>query len=71
MRSVQGRGLPGCSSHRNGTEAVVVWSGGVEVPEGEEVWWGGSMEKSGSLGVEYRSGSVSDSEDIVCVSFSL
>lgn len=46
-RAVQGRGLPGSSSHRNGTEAVV-WSGGVWVPEGSGSCM--AMEKSGNLG---------------------
>ena len=32
VRAVHGLGLPGSSSHLNGTEAVVVWSGGVSIP---------------------------------------
>lgn len=61
--SVQGRGLPGCSSHLKGTEAKV-WSGGVEVPDG---WSGECMAmvgagrgKNGKLSVE-KHGSVSSS----------
>lgn len=44
MRSVQGRGLPGSSSHRKGTEAEV-WSGGVNIPDGSGRR-GTAMEKS-------------------------
>ncbi|KAI3719549.1 hypothetical protein L6452_20451 [Arctium lappa] len=55
MRSVHGRGLPGCSSHRKGTEAEV-WRGGVKVPDGS--WRCGGMEKSGSLGMESASDSI-------------
>lgn len=47
---VQGLGLPGSSSHLNGTEAEV-WSGeGTTIPGGS-----GGIEKSGSLGVELGS----------------
>nr|GLL35583.1 hypothetical protein Itr_chr09CG12540 [Ipomoea trifida] len=49
MRSVQGRGFPGCSSQRKGTETAV-WSGGVSIPGCSGDCMGG-IEKSGSVGV--------------------
>lgn len=58
MRAVQGRGLPGSSSQRNGTETEV-WSGGVSIPEGLGDSLGGT-EDSESLGVEIASVSASD-----------
>jgi len=48
-RAVQGLGLPGSSSQRNGTKAKL-WSGGVSMPEGSIECISGT-EKSGSLGV--------------------
>jgi hypothetical protein len=49
-RAVQGLGLPGSSSQRNGTEAEL-WSGGVSMPEGSVDCISGT-EKSGSFGVK-------------------
>ena len=50
---VQGLGLPGSSSHLNGTEAEV-WSG-----DGTTILGGsGRIEKSGSLGVQLGSDSI-------------
>lgn len=58
IRAVQGLGLPGSSSHRNGTEAEE-WSGGVSIPGRSGEFMGG-IENSGSFGVELNSGSASD-----------
>lgn len=52
MRAVQALGLPGCSSHPNGTETGV-WSGGVSISEegsGDSINCG--TENNGSLAVE-------------------
>ena len=57
VRVVQGLGLPGCSSQRNGTEAEV-WSGGVSIPEGSGDCLGW-IENSGSFSVELGSDSTS------------
>jgi hypothetical protein len=48
-RAVQGLGLPGSSSQRNGTKAEL-WSGGVSMSEGSVDCISGT-EKSGSLDV--------------------
>lgn len=58
MRVVHGLGLPGSSSHRNGTEAEV-WSGGVSIPDGSGEGLG-EIENRGSFGVELGSDSASD-----------
>lgn len=58
---VQVLGLPGSSSHLNGTEAEV-WSGeGITIPGGS-----GGIEKSGSLGVELGSVSIPPLSLSVC-----
>lgn len=59
VRAVQGLGLPGCSSQRNGTETEE-WSGGVSIPGRSGDCKGGGIENSGSFGVELDSGSASD-----------
>lgn len=57
-RAVQGLGFPGSSSHRNGTDADELWSGGVSIPEGSvECISDSGAEKSGSLGVKLLNGS--------------
>ncbi|CAL5331839.1 unnamed protein product [Camellia sinensis] len=54
---VEGRGLPGSSSHRKGTVAEV-WSGGVSIPECSGDCRGSGMVKtSGSFGVDLASSS--------------
>lgn len=67
---MQGLGLPGSSSHRNGTEAEV-WSGGVSIPDGKEGSLGGIVKNNGSLGLEFGSASASESisvsVSILCV----
>lgn len=58
VRAVQGLGLPGSSSQRNGTEADE-WSGGVCIPEGSVDCIMGGTERSGSFRMELTSGSAS------------
>ena len=64
---VHGLGLPGASSHWNGTEAWIR-GGGVNVPVGS----GGLLgnEKRESLGVEFASQSASDPIDFLSSSMS-
>ena len=69
-RAVQGLGLPGSSSQRNGTETEE-WSGGVSIPGRSGDCKGGGIENSGSFGVELDSGSASDPMSKVFVFFFL
>lgn len=64
---VQGLGLPGSCSQRNGTEAEE-WSGGVCIPEGSVDCIMGGTERSGSFRMELASGSTSP---VVPISLSL
>lgn len=68
---VEGRGLPGSSSHRKGTVAED-WSGGVSIPEcSGDCRGGGMVKKSGSFGVELASSSLFSSSALDPISLSL